>query len=423
MPKLLHQPPSYRHHKASGQALVTLNGCDFYLGPWRSAKSKQKYQRLTSQWLANGGNLPAKQFHTTTITVLLAAFWRHAKSFYIDADGKPSTEQKNYRLLIKRFRKVFGETLICDFGPLKLKAFRQILVGMELARGNINHQINRVRHIFKWGVENELVRSGVFEALRCVAGLRFGKTAAKETEPVRPVPDALVDAVLPHVVPQVRAMIELQRVTGMRSGEVCLMRMADIRTAGDVWTYTPARHKTQYRGHVRTVFLIPKAQEILRPWLRTNLESYLFSPAEAVALRRQQQQLARKTPLSCGNRPGTNRKQKPKKSPGDRYTAGSYGRAIVSGCEFAFGMPAELRRRPTREKKEERLTRYKLATEWRRENTWHPHQLRHNAATYFRKEYGLEVARVLLGHKHAAITEVYAEADVEKAVEVVGKIG
>ena len=38
-------------------------------------------------------------------------------------------------------------------------------------------------------------------------------------------------------------------------------------------------------------------------------------------------------------------------------------------------------------------------------------------------EYGLEVARVLLGHKHAAITEVYAEADVQKAVEVVGKIG
>src|SRR6478672_255243 len=103
MPKLLHRPPAYRHHKASGQALVTLNGRDFYLGPWRSAESKQKYQRLISQWLANGGSLPAKQFDKTTITELLAAFWRHAKSFYIDADGKPSTEQKNYRLLIKRF--------------------------------------------------------------------------------------------------------------------------------------------------------------------------------------------------------------------------------------------------------------------------------------------------------------------------------
>ncbi len=201
------------------------------------------------------------------------------------------------------------------------------------------------------------------------------------------------------------------------------MRMADIRTNGDVWTYTPARHKTQYRGHVRTIFLGPKAQEILRPWLRTNLESYLFSPAEATAHRRRQQQLARKTPLSCGNRPGINRKQKPKKTPHERYTPGSYGRAIVSGCELAFGMPAELRRRPTRETKEERLARYKLATAWRRENTWHPHQLRHNAATYFRKQYGLEVARVLLGHKHAAITEVYAEADIQKAVEVVGKIG
>jgi len=401
MPKLLHQLPSYRRHKASGQALVTLNGRDFYLGPWRSAESKQEYQRLTSQWLANGGVLPANQHDEITITELLAAFWGHAKTFYTDADGKPSTEQKNYRTLIKRFRKAYGSTLARDFGPLKLKAFRQMLVDMGLARGNIIHQINRIRHIFKWGVENELIRSVVFEALRCVAGLRFGKTEAKETEPIRPVPNAFVDAVLPHVAPQVRAMIELQRVTGMRSGEVCLLRMADIGTGGDVWTYTPARHKTQYRGHVRTVFLGPKAKEILRPWLRTDLESYLFSPAEAEAHRRHQLQLARKTPLSCGNRPGTNKQRKPRKAPGKCYTTSSYLRAVKYGIDRCNRKLPEDQQVPS----------------------WHPHQLRHNAATYFRKEHGLEVARVLLGHKHAAITEVYAEADVQKAVAVVGKIG
>jgi integrase len=54
---------------------------------------------------------------------------------------------------------------------------------------------------------------------------------------------------------------------------------------------------------------------------------------------------------------------------------------------------------------------------------WHPHQLRHNAATLYRREHGLEIARVLLGHKHAAITEIYAEADRERAIEVVAKIG
>jgi hypothetical protein len=33
MPKLLNSLPKYRRHKASGQAIVTLCGNDFYLGP------------------------------------------------------------------------------------------------------------------------------------------------------------------------------------------------------------------------------------------------------------------------------------------------------------------------------------------------------------------------------------------------------
>src|SRR5205823_5163861 len=118
-----------------------------------------------------------------------------------------------------------------------------------LCRTTINQAMNRLRHLFKWGVENELVKPSVFDALRCVAGLRFGKTGAKETEPIKPVPDAFVDATLVYCSPPVAAMIQLQRVAGMRSGEVCRMRTADINTNGAVWTYVPARHKTQYRGH------------------------------------------------------------------------------------------------------------------------------------------------------------------------------
>jgi len=52
---------------------------------------------------------------------------------------------------------------------------------------------------------------------------------------------------------------------------------------------------------------------------------------------------------------------------------------------------------------------------------WQP--LRHNAATNLRKEFGLDVARVVLGHRSAAITEVYAELDHSKALEVIGKVG
>ena len=49
MPKLVHATPKYRHHKASGQAVVTLNGRDRYLGKWRSKESRVAYERIIGE--------------------------------------------------------------------------------------------------------------------------------------------------------------------------------------------------------------------------------------------------------------------------------------------------------------------------------------------------------------------------------------
>jgi integrase len=92
-------------------------------------------------------------------------------------------------------------------------------------------------------------------------------------------------------------MIELQRLTGMRSGEVATMRGCDLDTTGRVWVYTPASHKTEHRGHERPIHLGPRAQEIVRPFLRTDLRAYLFSPAEAEAERFESLRVNRKTPV------------------------------------------------------------------------------------------------------------------------------
>jgi integrase len=54
---------------------------------------------------------------------------------------------------------------------------------------------------------------------------------------------------------------------------------------------------------------------------------------------------------------------------------------------------------------------------------WHPHQLRHNAATRLRAEFGLDVARTVLGHASQAVTEVYAEADFAKARDAMSRAG
>ncbi len=120
---------------------------------------------------------------------------------------------------------------------------------------------------------------------------------------------------------------------------------------------------------------------------------------------------SRETPLSCGNRPGTNRKRRPNKKPGDCYTTDSYRRAITYGCDRAFPVPNDLVDEPD------------VVNQWQKEHRWHPHQLRHTTATMVRKEFGLEAAQLLLGHARADVTQVYAEVNHAKAIDLAAKIG
>ena len=114
------------------------------------------------------------------------------------------------------------------------------MIDAGLARTTINQRVGRIVRLFKWAASEELVPAGVYQALKAVSGLPKGRSEARETEPVRPVPDDVVEAIRPHVARQVWAMVELQRLTGMRPGEVVIMRTCDLDTSGEVWVYTPA---------------------------------------------------------------------------------------------------------------------------------------------------------------------------------------
>jgi integrase len=241
------------------------------------------------------------------------------------------------------------------------------------------------------------------------------------------VPVERVNATLPHVSAQVQAMIGLQLLTGMRSGEVCIMRTGDIDRTGKLWVYRPARYKTKYRGHAREVYLGPKAQQVLAPFLKLDPIAYLFSAAEAEQQRRETMHATRKTPLNCGNRPGTNRKRRPQHAAGERYDVAGYRRAVARACDEAFPPPAHLAPTPpqTRREWQVRLTpeqRDELAR-WRSDHRWHPHQLRHTAATSLRKTHGVEAAQVILGHKTLTVTQIYAEKNVEAAQRIMAAVG
>ena len=54
MPRLTNALPSYRKHRANGQAVVTLSGADHYLGKYGTKASRTLYDRLVAEWLASG---------------------------------------------------------------------------------------------------------------------------------------------------------------------------------------------------------------------------------------------------------------------------------------------------------------------------------------------------------------------------------
>src|SRR5262249_3394477 len=111
----------------------------------------------------------------------------------------------------------------------------------------------------------------------------------------------------------------------------------------------------------------------------------------------------------------------------DHYDETSYRNAVYRACDKAFPPPEPLSRREneTRGQWKARLTpeQSEELRAWRRQHRWHPNQLRHNAATNLRKEYGVELARIVLGHATAFTTEIYAEADRVKAIEAMARIG
>jgi integrase len=381
--------PNYRRHKASGQAVVTLDGRDCYLGRHGTLESRAEYDRLISDWLANGRR-GALADGGATVNELMVDYIKHVDAYY-QKDGRPTSEAGNIRLSLLTLRRTHGHTPGRDFGPLALKAVRQSYVDEGLCRTEVNRRTSHVVRFFKWAVENELVPPSVHHGLRAVAGLRKGRSDVREAEPVRTVLEAFVDAIQPHVSRQVWVMVELQRLTGMRPGEVTILRTGDLDTSGRIWSFRPGSHKTEHHGRERVVYFGPRAQEILSPWLRADLAAYLFSPREAEAERLAEMRRRRRTPIQPSQRdrrrPGKARKL------ADHYAVKSYTHAIHRGCRKA-GVP-----------------------------TWGPNRLRHNAATRLRKEFGLDVARTVLGHSSPAVTLVYAEADHLKAAEAMARVG
>ncbi len=391
------QLPKYCLHRSSGQAVVRLSGRDYYLGEYGTPESRAKFQRLIREFVNAGFRMPSPDERRTYVVAKLCDdFLSYAEKVYRHRDGSPTGTVPNVKTAMRHLFEFAADVEAAQFGPRTLVGLRERLIEEGLARSTVNDRVQIVRHAFKWAAEQEFVPASVYHGLMTVSGLRRGRSAARETDPVKPVPDADIRAALPFMPDPVRDMVQLQLLTGARPGELTTMRACDIDRTGATWVYVPLEHKSSWRGHERQIYLGPQARAIVSKWLKSGLQAeFLFSPREAERLRHVRERAARRTPLWPSHVRVQARKKArvPRAAFADHYDVDTYRQAIARACLHAKITP------------------------------WAPNRLRHNAATELRRNYGLDVAKAVLGHRIVETTQIYAEIDRKRAMETIEKVG
>ena len=232
--------PRYRKQKQrSGKAVafIEISGQRKYLpGPYGSEESRAAYGLLVAELQTSGGQLPVPR-DEITIVELGARYLEFSKGYY------SAGELRSVERMLSILTELYGRSKAAEFGPLALRTLQDVMVTRKLARSYINKLVGKVRRLFRWAVSRELLSPSIVQGLDSVEPLKRGRCEARETEAVKPVPEADIEAVRALVGRQIRALIDLQLHTAARPGELVIMRAVDLDMSGKVWTYKPSTHK------------------------------------------------------------------------------------------------------------------------------------------------------------------------------------
>jgi integrase len=386
--------PSYLAHQKTGKGRAVWTDSlgvrkeKLLPGKHGSKESLTAFAKLQLELITSSRPSDAKRIET--LNECLLAYLEFATKHY-----SHSNELYTVKYALRPVREMYGFDPPEEFGPKKLAAVRESMVREGLTRSGINKRVRTIVRCFKWLAAEELVPGSVYESLKALSGLRAGRSEAPESEERGPVEESIVMATLEHMSGHPRAIVELLWLTGARPGELCKMTLAQLDTSGPVWLYRVAHHKTSHRGKSRTVALGPRAIAVLKAHLEQRgpigPDDPVFSPLANREARFQTMRAERKSKVqpSQVNR----KKKKPKRLPAGYYGPNAISQAVEKAAKLA------------------------------NVEHWFPYQLRHAFATRIRKQFGLEEAQVLLGHAAADVTQVYAQRDEAKAVEVAAQIG
>jgi integrase len=380
----------------------------YLAGKYGSPESLAEYEELRAKILKH--KLGEEQQHiepptkrrSMSIAQVFLRYLQWAETYY--DGGAKNKEFGHFVKAMDQVRLLYNSLPFSEFGPRKLRRVRERMIDLGWSRNHINHQVNRIRAVFKWAVSEEYIESTVHANLQTLPGLRKGKSLARETKPVKPVAWKHVEATLPFMTPVLAAMTEIKYLTGMRSDELTGMRLAEMDLRGDVWIYEPREHKTAHRGKRKVICLGPRSQALLLPYLPASLNAFIFSPGISCWEQSQARAAARKSKL-YGK--ALNRQPRARKTR-ERYDTHAYQTAI----NHAFTAMAKSlgHVRPVGEKLRPWLRSVGI-------RFWTPHALRHSRGTLTRAAYGIEGAQASLGNTLEA-TQIYAEKSLDLAVRI-----
>lgn len=366
--------PKYRKHSTGNQGMGQWKKKrQLFNGKFNSPESRREYETwLQEVVLRDSPDRQVPRDGSATVARCMLLFLNHACDYY--GAQRPS-EYYNFIPVAQDFAELHGSVPIGQIEPKHLKGFAEHLAKTpgrrgftkdgqakpwQRSRGYCNACLRRTRQMLKWLSEEGYCPASVYHGSLAVTGLKAGKTTAKETEQRTPVDMLDLARTLRRLSPTLQAMVRVQWLTGCRPGQVCAMRNDEIAKGSDgLWVWTPKRHKSAAKGKTLTIFLGPRCQEILGPFLSDR--EYVFTPT--------------------GN------------SAGAYYKASSYHHAVKKAAAKVGVKP------------------------------WTPHQVRHARGTEVEDRYDVLAASATLGHAKLDTTKLYTSQAHARAKLVAREIG
>jgi len=389
MPKLKNRLPKLC--KMGNYAVVNYLRKKTVLGKWGTPEANQEYARFITKVLNNPTDASPSVMGSDKglVSELAVRYLDHVKTSGID-----KSHYIHCNILLTDFVLPYYADLPADeFSPKCLKFVRDRMIeSKRLCRNQINNYAHRIVSMFSYGIEEELCQPLTVAMLREVRALREGATGTFDHPEREPVPDDVIRRTLPFLSPMLRAMVEIQWLTGLRPSEVCKMRVGQIdrESDSDLWFYNLSKHKTSKRISGRIIYLSEPVQKLIAPYLEGKKPTdAVFTVEQSVNEQKAAKRAARKTKVQPSQVALAElRAANPGVIFSECYDKDSYRRAIQRAIKKANKiLPAD-----------------------QQIEMWFPYQIRHSTATFIEETEGLDVAQSVLGHTSANTTKRYAKA-------------